>query len=200
MSARLTPEEGAALVALARAAIRDELFDDGSLAAARRAVVVTPSLASPRACFVTLKSPGPAGAHVLRGCIGSTEARLPAMEAVVAASFDAAFSDPRFPPVTRGEYPALVVSVSALTPMVAISNAEGIDPGSDGVVLEAQGRRALFLPEVAAEQGWSREELLLNLARKAGLPANAWRTARLKTFQSERFGEDAGGTVRIPRS
>lgn len=200
MSASLTPEEGAALLALARAAIEDRLFDNGALAKAQRSIPMTPALAAKRACFVTLKSPGGSGTLELRGCIGSTDARIPAHEAAVESALDAAFADPRFPPLNRGEHPGLVVSVSALTPMAAVPNADAIVVGRDGVALECDGHRAVFLPEVATEQGWSRIELLEHLARKAGLPGAAWRRARLSTFQSERFGATDGGTARIRRA
>ena len=200
MSARLTPEEGASLLALARAAIEDRLLHNGALAAARRTVAMTPALAAPRACFVTLETPGRDGRLRLRGCIGSTEAHLPAHQAVAASALDAAFSDPRFRPLRVEEYPELVLSVSALTPMAPVPGADDIVTGRDGVVLECDGRRAIFLPEVATEQEWTRTELLENLARKAGLPADAWRRAKLFTFESERFGEAEGEAARIRRS
>jgi AmmeMemoRadiSam system protein A len=199
MSARLTAEEGAALVALARAAIEDRLFRNGALAAARRSVVITPALAAKRACFVTLHAPDAGGKLVLRGCIGSTEARLPAHEAAIASALDAAFDDPRFPQLSPEEHPGLVVSVSALTPFTPVPSEESIVPGRDGVVLTARGHRALFLPEVAEEQGWTRIELLEHLCRKADLPKNAWQGARLSTFRSEKFGERESGAARIQR-
>jgi AmmeMemoRadiSam system protein A len=189
MSGRLTPEDGAELLALARAAIEDSLFHNGALDAARARIAMTPALAAPRACFVTLKIPDDDGALQLRGCVGSTEARLPGSDAVVASALDAAFADPRFPMLTGEEHPELVVVVSALTPMAGVAGADAIDVSRDGVCLECDGLRALFLPGVAEEQGWSVVELLENLARKAGLPAEAWRRARLSTFDSERFGE-----------
>jgi len=197
MSAKLSAEEGAALVGLARAAIEDRLFHDGALAAALRTIALTPGLAEKRACFVTLKTPGADGTLELRGCIGSTEARLPAHEAAIASALDAAFDDPRFAPLAPREHPGLVLSVSVLTPFTPVPGAESIVPGRDGVALAAQGRRALFLPEVAAEEGWSRIELLQHLCKKAGLPTNAWLGAKLSTFQSERFGEPEGETARI---
>ena len=200
MSPPLTAKEGAALVSLARAAIEDRLFHNGALAAARNDIAMTPALEAKRACFVTLETPGADGELQLRGCIGSTEARLPAYEAAVASALDAAFDDPRFQPLAPEEHPGLVLSVSVLTPMAPVPGAESIVAGRDGVVLEASGRRALFLPEVAAEQGWTRIELLEHLCRKAGLPANAWQRARLSTFQSERFGEPVGEDARIRRS
>jgi AmmeMemoRadiSam system protein A len=200
VSARLTPEEGAALLALARAAIEDRLFDNGALRAARDAMRVTPALGAELACFVTIKIPGRGGALELRGCIGTTEARLPAADAVVESALDAAFADPRFPPLSGGEHGGLVISVSALTPMAPVPDAEAIVVGRDGVALEWDDRSALFLPEVAAEQRWTAAELLEELARKAGLPRGAWRRARIKTFQSERFEEKPGEAARIPRS
>ena len=200
MSARLTPEEGAALLALARAAIDDRLLHNGALAAAQRTVAMTPALTAPRACFVTLETPDRDGLLRLRGCIGSTEARLPAHKAVAASALNAAFADPRFPKLTREEHPGLVLSVSALTPMVQVPGADSIVVGRDGVVLECNGRRALFLPEVATEQEWTLTDLLEHLARKAGLPAEAWHRAKLFTFESEKFGEAEGEAARIRRS
>jgi AmmeMemoRadiSam system protein A len=200
MSAELTSEEGAALLTLARAAIEERLFEDGALERARGAITLTPALTGPRACFVTLYALSRVGARQLRGCIGSTEALLPAHEAVVQSALDAAFTDPRFPPLTREEYPDNVVAVSALTPMIPVPEVGAIVAGRDGVVLDCDGRRAVFLPEVASEQGWDRLETLEHLARKAGLPADAWRRARLSIFRSERFGENEKGAARIRRS
>lgn len=200
MSAKLSAEEGAALLALARAAIEDRLLDNGELAAARSGAATTSALDAPRACFVTLKTPDRDGALHLRGCTGSTDARLPAKDAVVASALDAAFADPRFPALTREELPGLIIAVSALTRMTQVPGADAIVASRDGVLLECEGRRSLFLPEVAEEQGWTTFELLEHLARKADLPAGAWRRARLFTFQSERFGETQSRAARIRRS
>jgi AmmeMemoRadiSam system protein A len=200
MSPELTAEEGAALLMLARAAIEDRLLENGALAETQRSIPSTPALESPRACFVTLKTPGAERRLELRGCIGSTRPRLPARQAVVTSAQEAAFEDPRFPPLAREELPGLVVSVSALTPLVHVPHPDEIVAGRDGVSLECDGTSALFLPEVAGEQGWDRIELLEHLARKAGLPTGAWRRARLSTFRSERFAEHEGEAARIRRS
>ena len=68
---------------------------------------------------------------------------------------------------------------------------DAVQPGRDGVILTVGDRSAVFLPQVATEQGWNRTELLDNLAQKAGLPAGAWRDKRAKllTFQADVFGE-----------
>jgi AmmeMemoRadiSam system protein A len=200
MSATLSLAEGASLVALARAAIEERLFGAGVLAEVRAAIEITEAMTAPRGCFVTLKTPDPSGRLALRGCIGSIEARLPAHEAVVESALLAAFDDPRFAPLRREEYVSVALAVSALTPMEPVPSAEAIVAGRHGVLLEAAGRRAVFLPEVAAEQGWTTVEMLEHLARKAGLRPEAHREARLFVFLSERFGEENGPTDRIRRS
>jgi AmmeMemoRadiSam system protein A len=190
MTAKLSDTEGAVLLALARAAIEEKLFGDDALRRARARVAITPALSAPRAVFVTLEARGEDGTLRLRGCIGTTEARLPAHDAVVESACSAAFADPRFPPLGIEDHRAVVVSVSALTPPAHVPGADAIVVGRDGVILECDDRRAVFLPEVAPRQGWTRLELLEQLARKAGLPTAAWRRARLFTFESEHFGEE----------
>lgn len=189
MSVLLTPVEGDALLRLARAAIEDRLDPRDALVAVRRALEMTAGLTAPRAVFVTLLEPAPDGRRALRGCIGSTEAEAPAHEAVVDAAIHAAFHDPRFAPLTLEEYATVAVSVSALTPAIPVDSIDAIVPGEDGVVLEHRLGRAVFLPEVAAEHGWTREQLLLHLCRKASLPDGAWRDGRLFSFRSQKFGE-----------
>ena len=63
--------------------------------------------------------------------------------------------------------------------------------GRHGVVLEKGGRRAVFLPQVAPEQGWDRDTMLDHLASKAGLARNAWRQgATFQVFEARVFGEE----------
>ncbi|HJQ96788.1 MAG TPA: AmmeMemoRadiSam system protein A [Candidatus Polarisedimenticolaceae bacterium] len=183
----LTATEGAALVRLARAAIEDRLLPRDAVAAVLRSIELTPGLLEPRGVFVTLHAPE-GGRRRLRGCIGSTEAESPAHEAVLDAAVHAAFRDPRFPPLTPEEYPLVDVSVSVLT-LPRVVTAENVVPGEDGVILEHPQGRAIFLPEVAAEHGWSREDLLVQLCRKARVPEGAWREATLFSFRSQKFGE-----------
>ena len=83
----------------------------------------------------------------------------------------------------------LEVEVSVLTPPRPIASWEEFRVGEHGIILSKGGRRAVFLPEVAVEQGWTREETLSHLARKAGLPADAWREgASFAVFTSTKFG------------
>jgi len=53
-------------------------------------------------------------------------------------------------------------------------------------------KSAVFLPQVATEQGWDKETMLGELCRKAGLSAAAWKQkdARFFTFTAEKFCEE----------
>ncbi len=146
----------------------------------------SPVLREPRGVFVTLNKQGD-----LRGCIGRMVPDRPLAELVGAMALQAAFEDPRFNPVTARELADLEVEISVLTPMKPVSGPNDIVVGRDGVLLQKGGRSAVFLPQVAPEQGWGRDEMLDHLSRKAGLPANAWQEAGacFLTFQATVFGE-----------
>ncbi|MBI4343054.1 MAG: AmmeMemoRadiSam system protein B [Candidatus Omnitrophica bacterium] len=135
--------------------------------------------------FVTLRKQGR-----LRGCIGRIETDEPLASALPKVALDAALRDSRFQPVTAGELPELHVEVSVLTPPVKLSDPKELVAGRDGVILESQGRRGVFLPQVWEETGWTRVEFLRELAsQKAGLPPDAWERATLYTFQDQIFEE-----------
>lgn len=141
------------------------------------------SLRAPGAAFVTVKQQGR-----LRGCIGNILPKEPLYRAVLTNAQAAALRDPRFGPLRPQELPALEVSVSVLGPTTPIASAEHFIVGRHGVVLTKDGRRAVFLPSVAPEQGWDREETLRQLCRKAGLTPDAWRNgAQLEVFTAEEY-------------
>ncbi len=137
----------------------------------------------PGAAFVTLKRDG-----TLRGCIGSPTAWRPLGEDVADNAFKAAFRDPRFPPVAAAEAAGLAVSVSLLTapaPMLFADEAgllAQLRPRFDGLIIEDQGRRALFLPAVW-EQLPDPRRFLEQLKLKAGLAAAHWSPG----FRASRF-------------
>ena len=145
----------------------------------------SPAALEPRGVFVTLKKRGN-----LRGCIGRMVPDRPLATLVGAMALQAAFEDPRFRPVTAQELSDLEIEISVLTPMKPVSGPEAIVVGRDGVLLQKGGRSAVFLPQVAPEQGWGRDEMLDNLSQKAGLAASAWREGtQFSTFQALVFGE-----------
>ncbi|MBW2086716.1 MAG: AMMECR1 family protein, partial [Deltaproteobacteria bacterium] len=93
-------------------------------------------------------------------------------------------------PVTHEELTEIEIEISVLTPFQPVDKATDIQVGRDGVVLRKETRSAVFLPQVAVEHGWGRNEMLDRLCHKAGLPRGGWKQgARLFTFQAIVFSE-----------
>jgi len=139
----------------------------------------------PQGAFVTLKKSGQ-----LRGCIGHIPGDRALGKTVGAVALQAAFGDSRFSPVERSEVKDLEIEISVLTPMKPVDSVREIVVGRDGVLMCASGTSAIFLPQVAVENKWSREEMLDNLCVKAEQPAGCWKNdARFQTFQAEVFSE-----------
>ena len=77
-----------------------------------------------------------------------------------------------------------------LSPARPVAGPQAIEVGVHGVILEKGSHRALFLPQVATEQGWDRRTMLDHLAQKAGLPADGWRRgASFEVFTAQVFEE-----------
>lgn len=141
---------------------------------------LTPKLKAATATFVTLKIHGE-----LRGCIGSLAPTEPLYRSVHQNAINAALRDFRFRPVNRAELPLISVDVSILSPIREIPGLDDFKLGQQGIILEKGGQRAVFLPEVALEQKWTREETLTHLALKAGLDPDAWKKgASFQVFES----------------
>lgn len=124
----------------------------------------------------------------LRGCIGNILPVEPLAQTLWGRAQDAALNDPRFDPVTMDELERLKVEISLLTPPRRIESVDEIIIGKHGVILEKGFRKAVFLPQVAPEQGWDTETMLLHLSLKAGLSPNAWRDGcRFEVFTAQVF-------------
>ena len=131
--------------------------------------------------FVTLHLDGR-----LRGCIGrfTSSASLHATIRELARS--AAFSDPRFPSLSKKEAPRVEIEVSVLSPLKRIVSIEEFQLGRDGIYMIKGDRHGTFLPQVAEETGWDTEEFLGHCARdKAGIGYYGWKDAELYTYQTE---------------
>jgi AmmeMemoRadiSam system protein A len=139
--------------------------------------------------FVTIKKNGE-----LRGCVGNLAASQPLWQNVPDRTLAATTADPRFPPLSADEGP-VTLEISLLTPLKKLGGWQELRPGK-GAVLVLEGKAATLLPQVAAEMGWSRDQLLENLARKAGLAPSAYRhpRARLYVFEAQVFAESAAET------
>jgi AmmeMemoRadiSam system protein A len=144
-------------------------------------------LAAKGGAFVTLHVRG-----TLRGCIGHIAADDALGQVVPRCAIAAASDDPRFPPLTASELPAIEIELSLLGPLEPIAGPEDFEIGRHGLVVELGWSRGLLLPQVATEWKWDREMFLSQTCRKAGLPADAWRKgAKLWRFDAEVFDEAA---------
>jgi len=173
-------EAGRTLLSLARNAIEKELTaKPGSNTA-------SPWLAQAGATFVTLTKDG-----ALRGCIGSLEPRRALGEDVAQNALGAAFRDPRFPAMTAAEWPQCHVEVSLLSTPKPLRFADEADllaqirAGEDGLILEADGKRGTFLPQVWEDIA-DKRQFLAHLLNKAGLPADT-RLTRCKVSRYRVF-------------
>jgi len=179
---------GGVLLDLARRSILHGLDHGRPLAAG----AVKGELGEPGAAFVTLKRAGR-----LRGCIGSSEAYRPLAADVAENAYRAAFKDPRFAPLTAGELDGLAVSISVLGPQAPMAFSGEADflaalqPGADGLVIEDNRRRALFLPSVW-EQLPDVRKFVEHLKVKAGLPKDHWSPSfKAWRFRAAEIGDDA---------
>ncbi len=151
-----------------------------------------PALREPAGCFVSLHE---LDTHRLRGCVGKLDAREPILRAVQDAAASV-LDDPRFTqdPVTPDELGRLEIELTILSPLRAVESPSDFEPSSHGIYLTLAGRGGCFLPQVARETGWSREQLLERLCtEKLGMPPTAWKhpEAKLSVFDTEIVGPEA---------
>ncbi|MDR1957221.1 MAG: AmmeMemoRadiSam system protein A [Treponema sp.] len=184
----LTQEEQRFLLALARETIAAKL--EHRAPQEPETIPAEPgtwALTQPCGAFVTL--------HIekqLRGCIGRLSASDPLEKTVRAMALEAAFGDPRFPPLTAAELPRCRLELSVLTPLEPCGDPRSVRLGVHGLYLIHRGRAGVLLPQVPLEQGWDLDAYLDHLCLKAGLPLHSYEApgARLYTFTAAVFGED----------
>jgi AmmeMemoRadiSam system protein A len=142
--------------------------------------------------FVTLHEETASG-RTLRGCIGRIVSDDPLVKTVRSMAIEAAFGDPRFPPLAKSEWAHCDIEISALSPMEPCAGPRSVRVGVHGLYLLWQGSAGVFLPQVPVELGWNLDQYLDGICRKAGLPSGAYKAegARLYTFTATVFGEPA---------
>ncbi len=146
-----------------------------------------PLLTKDMGAFVTLGEHGQ-----LRGCIGSMIGQEPLYLTIRDMAVEAATADPRFTPVGLAELKDIEIEISVLSPLKRVNSSDEIELGKHGVLIKQGYRSGVFLPQVATETGWTKEEFLSSLcAQKAGLPANAWKdkATEIYIFSAEVFSE-----------
>ena len=161
----------------------------------RRQKTTTPESDDPElnalcGCFVTLKN-----RNRLRGCIGQFTSDSPLIELVAEMAKASATGDPRFfaDPITVRELEKLDVEISVLSPLKRTNDPLSLKLGVDGIYIKKGRASGCFLPQVATETGWSKEEFLSYCcAHKAGLAADAWKDPETEVylFTAEAFEAD----------
>ena len=146
-----------------------------------------PGLLKTMGAFVTLNENG-----ALRGCIGNLVGSEALYLTVRDMAVEAATGDPRFSPVSLSELKNINIEVSVLSAMEKIDNPDKIKLGVHGVLVRSGFRSGVFLPQVATETGWSKEDFMAHLCEdKAGLSRDAWKDKRTEIyiFSAQVFSE-----------
>jgi uncharacterized protein len=187
-------QEGQELIALARETIQRYFSTRKIRVPSKYSRIFTQK----RGAFVTLTIN-----DSLRGCIGFTEPAFPLAETISKAAVAAAFSDPRFPPMSREELSKADIEVSVLTvpQLIEVRNPEDylkqIQVGRDGLIAVGIFNQGLLLPQVAVEYGWDVATFLSQTCMKAGMERNAWMNfdkCRIYRFSAQIFSEKEAST------
>ena len=156
-----------------------------------------PLFAEHRGCFVTVKNHGR-----LRGCIGTFTADAPLLRTVEQMA-QAATHDPRFPfdRITAAELSQIDIEISVLSPLRKTNDPLSLELGKHGIYIRRGLASGCFLPQVATEADWDKEQFLSNCcAGKAGLDPDAWKDPKTEVllFTAEIFSESEHPPENIP--
>lgn len=144
------------------------------------ATLITPNLQQLAGAFVTLRKDSK-----LRCCIGTFQPRHPLYLTIRDLTISSAAYDHRFDPVEENELPHIDIEISVLTPLKKIHNIDEIEIGKDGIFVKKGIFSGTFLPQVATQMQWTKEEFLGHCARdKAGIGWNGWKEAEIFTFRT----------------
>ena len=174
----LSDEEKRKLKEIALTSIKDSL--DGKRISQPTLKSKLSSLYSKCGAFVSLHKKGR-----LRGCIGHFGEDSPLYEIVAEMARAAAFEDPRFLPVSRDELDDIDIEISVLTPMRQIQSLDEFQLHKHGIYIRKGHRSGTFLPQVADEVNWTKEEFVAHCSQdKAGLGWDGWRDAELYVYEA----------------
>jgi AmmeMemoRadiSam system protein A len=185
----LTPQEQQMALKLARAVVETYVRTGKTIGPGDVGITPTPTMLDDYGVFVTLHKD-----WELRGCIGNIWPTQRLVDGIIGRAVDAAVHDRRFTPVSADELKKLDVEISVLTKPRKVDSYDDIVIGKHGMVVHKHGRSAVYLPQVAPEQGWNIEQTLSHLSRKAGLGPDDWREgAWFEVFEAQVFKEKTPG-------
>ncbi len=126
----------------------------------------------------------------LRGCIGSFEPGIPLWQLVQEMTISAATKDSRFDVVKEKELKDIKIEISVLTPLKRIHSLEDLQLGKHGIYIKSGFMSGTFLPQVATEQNWTKEEFAGYCSKnKAGIGYYGWKNAELYIYETITFKE-----------
>ncbi|MBI4430536.1 MAG: AmmeMemoRadiSam system protein A [Candidatus Omnitrophica bacterium] len=170
------------ILRMARQAI-EHWLDTGNLSL--DPVCPHPDLNKAGGLFVTLRKKGD-----LRGCVGQMTSDEPLFRLVQELAVASASRDFRFPALDQSEWPGIRIEISVLSPLTRILSPNDMEIGRHGIVVKKDGRTGVYLPEVAPEAGWSKEEFFRRCAKdKAGLSEDEIEGAEIYVFSSQKISE-----------
>ena len=176
----LPDEDKQLLKEIALKSIRDSLDGKRIEKADPSILALHSSLKQKCGAFVSLHKQGR-----LRGCIGHFGENVPLHEIVAEMARAAAFEDPRFSPVQREELDDIDIEISVLTPMRRIQSLDEFQLHRHGIYIRKGYRSGTFLPQVADEVNWTKEEFVGHCSQdKAGLGWDGWRDAELYVYEA----------------
>jgi len=172
----LSSDEKRMLKNIAYESIKDSLEGKGI----SRPSHLTDNLLAKCGAFVSLHKQ-----NRLRGCIGHFGEDVPLHEIVAEMARAAAFEDPRFVPVSHEELDDIDIEISVLTPMRRIQSLDEFEMHRHGIYIRKGYRSGTFLPQVADEVNWTKEEFVSHCAQdKAGIGWDGWRDAELYVYEA----------------
>ena len=176
----LSDKEKKTLKDIAYNSIKDSLDGKPVAVANSSLFILHSSLKEKCGAFVSLHKQGR-----LRGCIGHFGEDVPLYEIVAEMARAAAFEDPRFQPVTHDELDDLDIEISVLTPMRRIQSLDEFQLHKHGIYIKKGYRSGTFLPQVADEVNWTKEEFVGHCSQdKAGLGWDGWKDAELYVYEA----------------
>jgi AmmeMemoRadiSam system protein A len=174
----LTDEEKKLLKAIAKEALYEAVIHDKKIAI--DASKLPQKFSQHLGAFVTLNKNGR-----LRGCIGRFEPDQPLYEVIVDMAISASRYDNRFTPVTPDELEDIEIEISVLTPRVRVNSVDDIVVGKHGIYVVYGNRSGTYLPQVATDMGWNKEEFFQSCCvEKAGIPPQHCKDAELYVYEA----------------
>ena len=190
----LTEEDKRTALKIARYTLESIVFDGVQPSPQEVAAIfnLSDALTQETGVFVTIKSGrGIDTPKEIRGCIGYIVGVMPVYEAIIDTTFYASRRDDRYKPVCAQEMNKICIVISVMSPLMPC-NPDEIVIGRDGLVLEYEENRGVYLPQIPIENGWDKPKFLEELCIKAGVSTDKWKDEKavLQRFTAQVFNED----------